>query len=212
VGFPVLRFVSKRYFPVSWEGRELVPAGPVVVAPNHFSHLDPLMVALAVGRPIRYLALDELFGRSRLFDGLTLWLGAIPLPRGRAPLGALRVALAELAAGGTVGVYPEGMRVWTWGEEEPRKGAAWLARRAGVPLLPVAIEGSDQAMGRGTRRIGRRPIHITVCRPILPGDFQDAPDPVAAVMTEWKRRVGAAVAVRRPGHSPRRSLEGDEEG
>ena len=209
--FPLLRLVGKRYFPVSWEGGEEVPTGPLVVAANHFSHLDPVVVALAVGRPIRYLALDELFGRSRLFDGLTLWLGAIPLPRTRAPLGALRVALAELAAGGTVGVYPEGMRVWTWGEEEPRRGAAWLALRAGVPLLPVAIDGSDQAMGRGTMRIGRRPIHVTVCSPIFPTDFRTASDPLGAAMTEWKRRVGAAIRGRRSGCPPGRSPEGDEE-
>ena len=129
-----------------------------MVAANHFSHLDPVIVAVATGRPIRYLAVDELFGRSAFFDRLTLWLGAIPLPRTRLPLGALRLALAELAAGGTVGVYPEGMRVWAWGEVVPKSGAAWLARRAGVPLLPVAVAGSEEAMGRGTTRVSRRPI------------------------------------------------------
>jgi 1-acyl-sn-glycerol-3-phosphate acyltransferase len=198
----VLRFVGKHYFPFTWEGGEQVPAGPLVVAANHLSHLDPVITSLAVGRPIRYLALDELYGRSRVFDGLTLWLGAIPLPRGRVPLGSLRLALAELAAGGTVGLYPEAMRVWTWGEEEPRRGAAWLARRAGVPLLPVAIDGSDQAMGRGTRRIGSHPVHATVCPPIFPGDYQVASDPLAEMMAEWKLRVDAAIAHHRALRSP----------
>jgi len=182
-----------RYFPLVCTGRERVPPGPLVVAANHFSHLDPVVVAVAVGRPIRYLAVDELFGRSAFFDWLTLWLGAIPLPRSRLPLEALRLALAELDAGGTVGVYPEGMRVWVWDEVEPKRGAAWLARRAGVPLLPVAVAGSEEALGRGTTSAARRPIGATVCEPIFPGDFAASPDPVGEMTAEWRRRVGEAL-------------------
>ena len=187
------RVLLGRFFPLTCEGRERVPNGPLVVAANHFSHLDPVLGAVAVGRPIRYLAVDELFGRSAFFDNLTLWLGAIPMPRNRAPIGALRVALAELGAGGTVGLYPEGMRVWTWGEAEPKPGAAWLARRAGVPLLPVAVAGSEEALGRGTTRVARRPIHVTVCDPLHPADWEGTGDPVGAMTQEWKRRVGEAL-------------------
>jgi len=170
-----------------------VPGGPLVVAGNHFSHLDPVVVSMAIGRPVRYLAVDELYGRSAFFDNLTFWLGAIPMSRTRAPVGALRLALAELEAGGTVGLYPEGMRVWTWGEARPKRGAAWLARRAGVPLLPVAVAGSEEALGRGTRRVSRRPIHAAVCDPIHPADWESAPDPVGAMTEEWQRRVGTAL-------------------
>jgi 1-acyl-sn-glycerol-3-phosphate acyltransferase len=174
-------------------GEDLVPDGPIVVAANHFSHLDPVVVGLSVGRPVRYLAVDELYGNSRFFDGLTFWLGAIPMPRTRAPLGALRLALAELAAGGTVGLYPEGVRVWRWGERRPKRGAAWLARRADVPLVPVAICGTDEAMGRGTGRIGRNPIHVEMCRPILPSDFAGDPDPLGAMTELWRTRVDAVL-------------------
>lgn len=187
------RVIGGRFFPFTCEGRERVPAGPVVVAANHLSHLDPVMVAMAVDRPIRFLAVDELYGRSAFFDRLTLWLGAIPLPRSRVPLGALRLALAELAAGGTVGVYPEGMRVWVWDESRPKRGAAWLARRAGVPLLPVAVAGSEEALGRGTTRVSRRPIHVVVCEAIDPADFAEGPDPVGAITAEWRGRVDRAL-------------------
>lgn len=187
------RWVGPRFFPLTYEGGDRVPPGPLVVAANHFSHLDPVMVAAAVGRPIRYLAVDELYGRSGFFDWLTFSLGAIPLPRTRVPLGALRLALAELDAGGTMGLYPEGMRVWTWGEVVPKRGAAWLARRAGVPLLPVAVAGSEEALGRGTTRVSRQPIHVVVCEPISPADFASLPDPVGAMTAEWADRVGAAL-------------------
>jgi 1-acyl-sn-glycerol-3-phosphate acyltransferase len=165
----------------------------VVIAANHFSHLDPVIVAIAARRPIRFLAVDELFGRSAFFDGLTRWLGAIPLPRSRVPLAALRLALAVLKDGITVGLFPEGMRVWSWGETPPKRGAAWLARRAGVPLLPVAVAGSEEALGRGTKRVSRRPIRAIVCEPIHPADFSGMPDPLGAMTAEWRRRIDEAL-------------------
>jgi 1-acyl-sn-glycerol-3-phosphate acyltransferase len=177
------------FFPFTHEGEERVPPGPLVVAANHFSHLDPVFVSLAVGRPLRFLAVDELYGRSGFFDWLTLWLGAIPLPRTRPPLGAMRLALAELDAGGTVGLYPEGLRVWVWGEVDAKRGAAWLAHRSGVPLLPVALAGSEEALGRGTARVSRQPVHAVVCPPMFPADYAAAPDPVGAMTTEWRLRV-----------------------
>jgi 1-acyl-sn-glycerol-3-phosphate acyltransferase len=177
------------FFPLTSEGPELVPPGPLVVAANHFSHLDPVIVSVAMGRPIRFLAVDELYGRSGFFDQLTLWLGAIPLSRSHAPLGALRLALAELDAGGSVGLFPEGMRVWVWGEVSPKRGAAWLACRAGVPLLPVAVAGSEEALGRGTTRVSRHPIHVVVGEPIHPADYAGSAEAVGEMTAEWRRRV-----------------------
>ncbi len=169
------------------------PPGPVVFAANHFSHLDPIMVGAVTRRPVRYLAVDELYGNSRVFDGLLVWLGAIPMSRTRVPLGALKLALAELAAGRSVGLFPEGVRVWAWGEKEPKRGAAWLARRAGVPLVPVAVAGSDQAMGRGASRMTRTPIHVSVCEPVDPQSHVDAEDPVGEMTRAWTDRIASAL-------------------
>jgi 1-acyl-sn-glycerol-3-phosphate acyltransferase len=173
-------------------GPEL-PAGPLVLAANHYSHVDPVVVSFAAGRPIRFLAVDELFGRSTFFDRLTLWLGAIPMSRTKAPLGALRLALAELAAGGTVGLFPEGIRVSEWGEVEPKRGAAWLARRAGVPLVPIAIAGTDLVLGRGARRPSRNPVTVVACEPIHPRDYPPGADPAGAMTREWERRIEGAL-------------------
>jgi 1-acyl-sn-glycerol-3-phosphate acyltransferase len=181
-----------RLFPLTVESPGL-PPGPVVIAANHFSHLDPVVVGIAAERPIRFLAVDELFGRSRFFDRLTGWLGAIPMSRTRVPLGALRLAIDELRSGGSVGLFPEGVRVWTWGEVEPKRGAAWLAVRTGVPLVPIAIAGTDQAMGRGATRISRAPVAATVCEAIDPADYpgQDGP---TRMTEEWASRIDAALA------------------
>ena len=166
-----------------------LPPGPVVVAANHYSDVDPVVLGMAADRPIRFLAVDELFGRSRFFDGLTHWLGAIPMSRTRAPLGALRTALAELAAGGTVGVFPEGARVWHWGEAVPKRGAAWLARRAAVPLVPIAIAGTDSVMPRGTHRIKRAPVRVVVCEAIDPGEYSSPGE----MTEEWRQRIDQAL-------------------
>jgi len=170
-----------------------LPEGPAVIAANHYSHVDPVLVSLTARRPLRYLAVDELYGNSRFFDRLTLWMGAIPVSRTRAPLGALKIALAELAAGGTVGLFPEGVRVWRWGEVDPKRGAAWLARRAGVPLIPVALAGTDLVMGRGAGGISRSPVTGIRCPPLHPGEFAAQDDPIGAMTAEWRVRVDRAL-------------------
>ena len=113
------------------------------------------------------------------------------MSRTRVPLSAMRLALAELAAGGSVGLFPEGVRVWRWGEQEPKRGGAWLAMRSGAPLLPIAIAGSDEAMGRGTARISRKPMRVTVCEPVRPAEHRGVDDPVGSMTEEWRRKVDA---------------------
>jgi len=175
--------------------RAPIPDGPVVFAVNHLSHLDPVIAGIAVQRPVRFLAVDELFGRSRFFDSLTIWLGAIPMTRTRIPFGSMKLALSELADGESIGVFPEGVRVWAWGEQRPKRGAAWLAHRAGVPLVPVAISGTDLAMGREATRISRAPVIATVCPAIDPSAFA-GDNAVDAITAEWERRIGIALASR----------------
>lgn len=166
------------------------------MAANHFSHLDPVVVGAAAQRPVRYLAVDELYGRSAFFDSLTIWLGAIPMTRTRVPFGPLKLALRELAAGGSIGLFPEGVRVWAWGEHPPKRGAAWLAHRAGVPLVPIAISGTDLAFGRGAPRVRRASIDVEVCEPIDPADFDGHPKPVEAMMEAWVTRIGRVLEER----------------
>ena len=81
-------------------------------------------------------------------------------------------------------------------EAESARGAAWLAQRVRVPLVPVAISGSEEAMGRGTSRISRQPIHATVCEPILPERFMGEADPVGAMTAPWWLQVDEALGHR----------------
>ena len=181
LAWPPARMLAA-WFPYSVVRRCSLPAGPYVAAINHLSHLDPPMAGLALRRPVRFLALDELWGNSRILDGILHLFGAIPLPReGRYPVRALKAALRHLEAGGAVGVFPEGRRVRRWGDAPLAGVAAWLAIRVGVPLVPVVVWGTQRAMPLDTMRIRRAPIRVVVGWPIEPSEFPGGPDPVGAL-------------------------------
>lgn len=132
-------------------GVENIPAaGGVIIAPNHISNLDPPVIGCAIppGRRIRYMAKEELF-RQPLLRWVVTKLGAFPVRRGAADRTAIRTALALLAEGGTVGIFPEGTRSKTGqlGQAEP--GLAMIAVKAGVPVVPTAVTGTNR-VGKGS--------------------------------------------------------------
>ncbi len=172
--------------PVLWPYRRKgsdLPPGPAVLAANHLSFVDPVFVAIAAGRPLRYLTSEIVLGQYPRFDDLINWLGIIPLEVGKVPLRPLRTALTHLGSGGTVGVFPEGRRASVWREAPVKEGAAWLAMRASVPMVPVAITGSSEAMG-DDKKLRRRPITLVVGEPLRPAWFSDRTEMTEAWI-EW---------------------------
>ncbi len=136
------------------------------------------------------MGVDELFGRSRFFDGLTYYLGVVPMPRGTVPLRSLRTAINQLEAGGGVTLFPEGRRVSNWGESPPKEGAAWLAKRVGCPLVPMALWGTGEAMGLDDLKIRRNPIRVEVGKPLNPEAFSDR----AHLTKAWHEWMSGALA------------------
>jgi len=135
------------------EGAHRIPAsGPVVLASNHISYLDPLTLAWVAdsrGRHVRYLAKAELFDKPVL-GSLLRAAHQIPVRRGRADAAdALTAAVDALTAGECVGVFPEG----TISEDlEPmvaKSGTARLARRAEVAITPVGLWGTHRILTKG---------------------------------------------------------------
>jgi 1-acyl-sn-glycerol-3-phosphate acyltransferase len=118
---------------------DLVPArGPVILAPNHTGFLDPPLLMGTSPRPIHCLAKREIF-RGPLGWFLRA-IGQIPINRSGTDRTALASALAVLAAGRVLVVYPEGTRgSGTFAELRP--GLAWLAVRSGAPVVPVVASG-----------------------------------------------------------------------
>lgn len=141
---------------LSVTGRENVPlAGPLLVSANHLSVVDPPILAMSVGRPVVFMAKEELF-RSRVVGWFLGRLGAFPVHRGRLDREALRRAEEVLANGGALFIFPEGARK---GQDhhmpEGYLGAAMIASRSDVPVLPMAISGTETFKGWGW--IFRRP-------------------------------------------------------
>ena len=165
-------------------GADRLPVtGPVVIAPNHDSVLDGIILGAAISRELRFLAKAELW-RSRLLAWVLDGLGAIGIKRGHGDQLALARMRQALDAGQAVAIFPQGAvcgdRVW-------HRGAARLALVTGAPLVPVRLVGTARALSRG--RIGFPQLRIIFGEPIKVARAQE--ESVAA--TKLTERLRAAV-------------------
>lgn len=145
-----------------------LPSGPIIVISNHTSYADGVLLALAcrrLGRELRLLATAGVF-RAPVIGPLARRLGFIPVQRGTAEAaGSLDDAATALAAGEAVGLYPEGRltrdpMMWP---ERAKTGAVRLALRSGAPIVPVAMLGAHEVVGR--RAIVRNLVRNVIRRP-----------------------------------------------
>jgi 1-acyl-sn-glycerol-3-phosphate acyltransferase len=142
---------------IRFEGVEHVPGtGPVVIAPNHVSFMDPILVTIPVRRALHYMALEPFF-RVRGLGALMRWARAFPVQEGEADGPAVRRALRLLRQGEPLVIFPEGGRSPDGRLQPFRPGAFRLALAAGAPVVPVTIVGAFEAwpIGRRLPRPGR---------------------------------------------------------
>jgi 1-acyl-sn-glycerol-3-phosphate acyltransferase len=124
-------------------GVENVPGdGPLLVASNHLSNADPIILEAAFPRPLFFLGKSELF-RNPFFRWILHRFGGIPLERGTADRAAIRRARAVLEQGIALGIYPEGVRSKTVALVKGLPGAGLIALQSQAPVLPVAIYGTE---------------------------------------------------------------------
>ncbi len=174
-------------------GAAQVPAaGPAIVAANHPSYLDPILLSLPVARPIRFMAWDAIL-RVPLLGALARLFGAFPVDitpgHGRS---AYEAAKRLLVAGELVGIFPEGKRSQAgWMEPQLRAGAARLALETGAPLVPATIRGAFRAWPHFRRLPGFVRIQVRYHEPIDPAPFRSLPEEEAAgaLLAELRRRV-----------------------
>jgi len=160
-------------------GREHVPmTGGFIFAANHTSHFDPPLLAIASPRQLTYLAKIELF-RIPLLGALIRNLGAFPVNRGGRDTRAIDTAAAYLRAGHALAMFPEGTRSLDGRLGPVKSGAARLAIKAHVPIVPVNIRGSFEAWPKhGVPR--PHPVTIRIGSPLPPpgaapdeGDYRE---------------------------------------
>ena len=159
--------IFKVSFKIKIRGKGNIPSkGPAVLASNHLSYLDPIVLGLTTPRRMNFIAKEELFGNS-LFRALITQLGAFPLKRERFDRARYKRALTVLREGGILTLFPEGTRAQHGKPGSLRRGAVRIALRADVPLIPILIAGTDSILPRGKKTIRFGKIRVQVGKPLV---------------------------------------------
>ena len=170
------------YFRLSRIGREHIPAeGPVIVAANHRSFLDPFVIATMARRPMYYVAKKEIFA-NRLQAWILNALGAFPVDRGAGDGEMVETAKVILGRGDIVLIFPEGTRIRPGALGKPKRGVGRLALETGAPVVPVAVIGSE-SVRRGWR-IRPHKVRIRAGRPLHFPTVDHASPALATAVTE----------------------------
>ncbi|MDY6803414.1 MAG: lysophospholipid acyltransferase family protein [Cyanobacteriota bacterium] len=157
------------YFRGRIVGAEKVPQlGPFVAVSNHASDFDPPLLSCCMRRPVAFMAKEELFGVPVLKQAIALY-GAYPVNRKAPDRSAIKSSLSYLEAGWATGVFLQGTRTVDGRITEPKLGAALIAAKAGVPLLPVCLWGTNAIAKKGSAMPKSVPVTVRI------GDLIEAP-------------------------------------
>lgn len=178
------------YFRLGRVGREHIPAeGPLLLAANHRSFLDPFVLGTMTKRPIYYVAKQELFAK-RWQAWILNALGAFPVERGASDPEMLETARAILARGDIVLMFPEGTRVRRGPLGTPKRGLARLALETGAPVVPLALLGTAEV--RRGWRIRPRRVTVRAGRPLT---FPRAQQPSKRLAQAVTDRIWPCIAL-----------------
>ena len=159
----------KALFRLRVEGRENFPPGPFILAPVHRSFIDTPIAGMLTMRRLRFMGKESLWDNRALGTFLSV-MGGFPVERGTADRTALRAATDVLALGEPLVMFPEGTR--RTGDRVKRSdmldGPAFVAARAGVPIVPVGLGGTVRALPVGSKLPRPRLIVAVVGNPIPP--------------------------------------------
>jgi 1-acyl-sn-glycerol-3-phosphate acyltransferase len=188
IGLAIVGPLVRASFRVRVTGAEHVPSGAAVVAANHVSALDGVLLAVATGlgarRMTRFLVAAEFFAKKRFGWALRLYR-QIPLRRGAGDADALREAVATISTGAIAGIFPEGRVNPDPGDgvQRGRRGVARIALAANAPVVPVGMWGTQARWPRSGLHLGRpwRPtVAIVYGAPVEPAGDAASLDDVQA--------------------------------
>jgi len=182
VQYVLLRGLLNVIFRVLWRPRitgveRIPPSGPVIIASNHLSFIDSVVLPLSVPRRVRFLAKSDYFTGTGLRGALVAWwfrsMDTVPVDRGnnQDAMASLKAAMGVLEDGHCFGIYPEGTRSRDGRMYKGRTGVGWLALESGATVVPVTLIGTDQVQPVG-RRIPRvRPVQVLFGEPVDPAPW-----------------------------------------
>jgi 1-acyl-sn-glycerol-3-phosphate acyltransferase len=215
--YALSRMLTMVLFRALWrpviEGREHIPAtGPLIVASNHLSFIDSIVIPLAVPRRVAFLAKAEYFeGRSLASLPRRAFFrtyGAVPVERDqqRNAQASLDLAADLLSRGDAFGIYPEGTRSRDGRLYRGRTGVGWLALKTSAPVLPVGLAGTERVQPIGARIPRVHRVTIRFGPPVDPADYAHLPPGRARreITDEVMDRIaGLSGQQRAPGYNER---------
>jgi len=159
-----LRFLAflvlKIFFRLEVKGEDAIPKrGGFILASNHVSFLDPIVVGVGCPRRLNYMARHDLFF-NRLFAWLLFAISVFPIKRDSADLSGLKEAMQRVKAGKGLVIFPEGSRQSNSVSLQAQPGIGFLAAKLNVPVVPVFVKGTEIALPKGAKFI--KPTKISV--------------------------------------------------
>jgi 1-acyl-sn-glycerol-3-phosphate acyltransferase len=184
----IVRFLLRILARVEVEGLEFVPEdGPYLLLTNHLHWLDPPVILTAAPHKCYVFAAAKR-ERHWFFGPLFRSMGTIWVHRGTVDRKALRQAIALLRGGGVLGMAPEGTRSKSGAMQEGRSGAAYLAYRTGVPVVPVAVAGQEKVFP-SLRRLRRARVRISFGPPFRPPPAASGQKPSASEIRAFTEEI-----------------------
>lgn len=160
--------ICRVWFRMTVSGLEHVPkSGSYVMAPNHRSNLDIIVIGACTRRRQRYMGKHTLWAKQP-WDWILSQFGGFPVTRGTVDREALQRCLDVVAAGDPLVLYPEGTRLSGPNVGSLFDGVAYVATKSQVPIIPVGIAGTERAMAKGAKLIRPSKVHLEIGPPIMP--------------------------------------------
>jgi len=168
--YQLIRFlvvsICRTYCRMTVSGQENIPqTGPFVLAPVHRSYIDTPIASGCTRRRMRFMGKDSMWKRQPL-NWMLSALGAFPVTRGSADREAIMRAIQVLKSGEPLVLFPEGERKSGPVVQPLMDGAAYVACKAGVSIIPVGIGGSERVMGKGAKFIYPKKLVVIIGKPI----------------------------------------------
>jgi 1-acyl-sn-glycerol-3-phosphate acyltransferase len=164
---------TKVFFRVSFAGTEHIPAtGGFIVAPVHRSNIDTFPMIAMTKRRMSFLGKDSLW-KTKFTAWFFTTMGGYPVHRGTADRAALKRCIEVVTRGEGLILFPEGTRQFGPVVQELFEGAAYVASKTNVPIIPIGIGGSERAMPKGAKMIRPVKLHYEIGPPIAPPLAED---------------------------------------
>ncbi|MCM8757913.1 MAG: 1-acyl-sn-glycerol-3-phosphate acyltransferase [Candidatus Omnitrophica bacterium] len=188
---PIAIFLCKILFNIKIEGKQFIPKkGAFILASNHLSYLDPIVLGVACPRRLNFMARDDLFSIP-VFSSLIRFLGAFPIKRYSADISSFKEAFKRLKRGNPIVVFPQGRRVFSDEPYSALPGIGFLAVKSNVSVIPSYIKGTDEALPINAKFIRLKPIRVTFGKEIYierrkPYNYQEVSDQIMEAIRRLK--------------------------